>query len=330
MNTPPLSPPAHSGISDVERDTGLSKETLRVWERRYAFPQPLRDAFGERLYPAEQVFKLRLLKRLLDQGYRPGKIVCRSTQELAALADGGAGAVESGSATPALNAGPADELPDELHTCLALCTSHQMGALRLRLTAAAGAMGLDRFVIELVAPLTGLIGEAWSHGRVAVFEEHLYTELLQRVMRHAIFTLAPAPDAAGPRVLLTTLPQERHGLGLLMAEALCAAQGADCVSLGVQTPLVDIVEAARHQQADIVALSFSAAVNPRQALEGLNGLRLALPASVALWAGGSNAALRRRAPADFSVLGLADIGPAIAGWRRARRGQDQPSQSGRK
>jgi methylmalonyl-CoA mutase cobalamin-binding subunit len=297
-----LPPPAHSGISDVERDTGLSKETLRVWERRYAFPQPLRDAHGERLYPAEQVFKLRLLKRLLDQGHRPGKIVCRSAPELAALAG------EARAPAPA-------DLPDDLAACLALCTSHQMGALRARLVGAAAGMGLERFVAELVAPLTGLIGEAWARGEVAVFEEHLYTEALQMALRHAIVALAPGPDAAGPRILLTTLPQERHALGLLMAEALFTAQGADCVSLGVQTPLADIVDATRSQRADIVALSFSAAVNPRLAAEGLRGLHAALPPTVALWAGGANAALRRRGPFPWRVLGLADIGPALRDWR---------------
>ncbi|HRI93726.1 MAG TPA: MerR family transcriptional regulator, partial [Accumulibacter sp.] len=30
-------------IGAVERDTGLGKDTLRVWERRYGFPQPTRD-----------------------------------------------------------------------------------------------------------------------------------------------------------------------------------------------------------------------------------------------------------------------------------------------
>ncbi|RYD60733.1 MAG: MerR family transcriptional regulator, partial [Verrucomicrobiaceae bacterium] len=53
------------GIAAVERDTGISKETLRVWERRYGFPAPERDASGERLYPSEQVQRLRLVKRLL-------------------------------------------------------------------------------------------------------------------------------------------------------------------------------------------------------------------------------------------------------------------------
>jgi DNA-binding transcriptional MerR regulator len=41
----------HFSIAAVERDTGIGKDTLRVWERRYGFPQPGRDSFGERSYP---------------------------------------------------------------------------------------------------------------------------------------------------------------------------------------------------------------------------------------------------------------------------------------
>ena len=63
-------------IAAVERDTGLTKDTLRVWERRYGFPQPERDAHGERAYPLEQVEKLRIVKRLMDGGHRPGALFC--------------------------------------------------------------------------------------------------------------------------------------------------------------------------------------------------------------------------------------------------------------
>ena len=62
-------------IAAVERDTGIAKDTLRVWERRYNFPTPLRDKNDDRVYPADQIEKLRLLKRLLDLGHRPGRIV---------------------------------------------------------------------------------------------------------------------------------------------------------------------------------------------------------------------------------------------------------------
>jgi hypothetical protein len=71
------------GIAQVERDTGLSKDQLRMWERRYGFPQPGRDAFGERAYAPEQVKKLRLIRRLMDASLRPGKLIHAALPELA-------------------------------------------------------------------------------------------------------------------------------------------------------------------------------------------------------------------------------------------------------
>jgi DNA-binding transcriptional MerR regulator/methylmalonyl-CoA mutase cobalamin-binding subunit len=301
--TPQLVP---SSISDVERDTGVAKETLRVWERRYDFPQPLRDPNGERVYPIEQVQKLRLVKRLLDLGFRPGKVIQYSTDELQQLTSKASGKGDTPSA-------PAPEL----QTYLDLCKSHQMETLRRRLSQALLMMGLKSFVIELVAPLTTLIGEAWASGQLATFEEHLYTESLTVVMRSAIFAMPQAsPGHPGaPRILLTTLPQERHGLGLLMAEAMCVAEGAHCISLGVQTPLLDIVEAARAQRVDIIALSFSVAMNPRQALDGLAELHTRLAGCAGLWAGGGNTALKRRRPPYVQVFDLAGLAGAIGEWR---------------
>ena len=52
-------------IAAVERETGLSKDTLRVWERRYGFPTPARDGKGERVYSSAQLERLRL-----DESFR--------------------------------------------------------------------------------------------------------------------------------------------------------------------------------------------------------------------------------------------------------------------
>ena len=64
-------------ISAVERDTGIGRDTLRIWEWRYGYPGPQSEAThkGERRYPLSQVQRLQLIRRLLDQGLRPGKIV---------------------------------------------------------------------------------------------------------------------------------------------------------------------------------------------------------------------------------------------------------------
>ena len=55
-----------------------------MWERRYAFPRPERDVKGERVYTNEDVEKLKLVKILMAEGYRPSKII---NQSLTALRD---------------------------------------------------------------------------------------------------------------------------------------------------------------------------------------------------------------------------------------------------
>jgi DNA-binding transcriptional MerR regulator/methylmalonyl-CoA mutase cobalamin-binding subunit len=302
-------PAVLSSISDVERDIGVAKETLRVWERRYGFPQPQRDANGERVYPPDQVHRLSLVKRLLDQGFRPGKIMNLGTEELSELG------TKPGSA--ASSRGLDDP---EIRACIDLIRSHKIAELRQRLTQSMLLMGLRRGVTELVAPLTTAVGMAWARGDVAVFEEHLYSEMLQGVMRNAISaaTQQAGHAQATPRVLLTTVPQERHGLGLLMAEALLALEGAHCVSLGVQTPLGDIVEAARAQRADIVALSFSGVTSPRAAVDNVNELRARLADQAEVWAGGAGVETARRHLSPGNVLDLAAIPAAVARWRAQR------------
>ncbi|MFP5399988.1 MAG: B12-binding domain-containing protein, partial [Gammaproteobacteria bacterium] len=170
------------------------------------------------------------------------------------------------------------------------------------------------------APLMTLVGDAWLRGRLDVHEEHMVTESVQLLLRHALASLPESAPDATPRVLLTTLPGEPHGLGLLMAEALLAVDGAVCVSLGVQTPLWDVVLATRAYRADVVAIGFSGSVNPNHVVDALVELRAKLPGDVALWAGGSAPVLRRRAVDGVLPLPtLEAMQQALQHWRDARR-----------
>jgi DNA-binding transcriptional MerR regulator len=288
-------------ISAVERETGLSKDTLRVWERRYSFPEPLRDANGERIYGADQVGKLRVLKRLIDRGFRPSKIVGHSVEELLALVEAGTAAAQ----TPAEHA----EILEQVR-------AHDVAGLRDALGTALLRQGLAAFLLETVGPLNRQIGEAWMRGELEVFEEHLYTETLQRLLRNALAGLAQRGDP--PRVVLTTFPAELHGLGLLMAECMLALEGAACTSLGTQTPVQDIARAATSHRADVVALSFSLAYPVGQAIDGLSALRAQLGRGTEIWVGGANPGLVRRAVEGVQAIPeLAAVPEAIARWREA-------------
>lgn len=291
-------------ISAVERDTGLSKDTLRVWERRYGFPTPDRDSAGERIYSLEQLEKLRLIKRLMDQGFRPRKLVGAPTAELMAL-------IEQHWSSEACRT----PTQTDFSAFMEMLRAHRVDELRASLSQLVMKHGLQRFVIDCVAPLNVEVGEAWMRGEIEIYEEHLYTEQMQNTLRSTMVGAQPAAMQP-PKVLLTTFPDEEHALGLLMVEAMLVSEGTQCVSLGVQTPLTHIREAAITGNFDVVALSFSAAYSSRQAVEGLLSLRGALPERVALWAGGTGVRDKaRQLPAVQTVGALTETLDVLQRWR---------------
>ncbi len=72
-------------INVVEKETNISKYLLRMWERRYSFPRPERDSKGERVYTKDDVEKLQLIKKLMEEGYRPSKIIDQDLSDLRVL-----------------------------------------------------------------------------------------------------------------------------------------------------------------------------------------------------------------------------------------------------
>lgn len=301
--------PITVSIAAVERDTGLSKDTLRVWERRYGFPTPERDPFGERAYTLEQIEKLRVIRRLLDSGHRPGRIVSLDIATLHSIG-------QSLSPTPQRMGGAS---AIDLRSYMDLIKNHDTDGLRRALAQACMRMGVASMVCDVIAPLNVMVGDAWIRGTLEVFEEHMYTESVQIALRSAIANAPVAPASASPRVLMTTLPQEPHGLGLLMAEAMLSLEGCCCLSLGTQTPILDTVLAATAYRCAVVALSFTANQNPNYVIHSLEELRQKLPADIDIWAGGNCPALQRKQLSGIAVItDLRGIGGFMDTWRAQR------------
>ena len=293
----------HFSIAAVERDTGLSKDVLRMWERRYGFPTHERDANGERAYAGTQVDRLRLIKRLMDQGHRPGKLIATADEELNTLV----------SRRSVRQANPANAPDTELSVLLQLIKQHDAAGYQQAMQQRLARQGMQSFVQDTVAPLTRSVGEAWEDGSFEVFEEHLFTELTKRLLRQAIATLPGGQRS--PRILLTSVPDEPHVIGLLMAESLFTLEGAECIPLGTQMPLLEIGRAAIAHEADVVALSFSTAFPQRQIPTLLQQLRMMLPDETCLWVGGGGIARLAKMDGVLLLNSLAEALSAITTWR---------------
>ena len=190
------------------------------------------------------------------------------------------------------------------------------------LTQALARRGAEGFVHGAALPLVVATGEAWHAGTLAVHQEHLLTQTLQRVLGIAAQALqssrADRPDQL--RFVLATYPGETRALGLAMLEVVLAAQGCACVQLGSELPHEQLAGAAQLHAADGVALSFSSFFKPSRVVPVLAALREALPAARALWVGGGCTGLAEPLPPGVRrFTGLGEIGPALADLRKRKR-----------
>jgi len=287
----------HYSISDVSRISGIPKDLLRMWERRYGYPAPQRDDNGDRLYSSDQLDKLVLIRQLQDQGRRPGKLIPLPLDELKSMLQ------------PEVTAFDEEELVSQLRR-------GEISDLRQWLQEQLLALGLRRFVHQLVAPATTAVGDAWAREELATYEEHLFTEIMKGVVRQA---LAEHYRVGGePRVMLTTLSGEKHGMGLLMVEALLRLGGAEVIPFGTEMPFGDIQEAAVSHRVDVIGLSFSASFKGDDAVVMLSGLRQLIDPAIRIWVGGAGLDNGYRFPEGVEHFSdLYAVERAIAEWHRS-------------
>lgn len=302
MDTRKPSTSTIDSVAALERETGIPSATLRIWERRYGFPHPQRDSRGRRCYDLAQLTKLQLVSQLIARGERPGRLLSLNTNELRAELTDAAAHLEG----------------DALVRLLRGMDGH---AIQMHLLQQLTMHGIPAFLADTLPSINQKVGRAWATGALQPFEEHLYTECVQQVLRVSLAGVPASPAGARPKVLLATFTGELHGLGLLSAHLMLANEGCACLSLGLSLAAPQIAAAAERCDADCIALSISANAPQRETLANLQLLRQRVGAKVRLWAGGSSAVLDHAdliADASFerftSVAGLPE---AVRRWRAA-------------
>jgi DNA-binding transcriptional MerR regulator/methylmalonyl-CoA mutase cobalamin-binding subunit len=288
-------------IQQVAQLSGISAHTLRMWERRYRFPVPRRTSGGARRYSEGDVEALKLVARALAAGYRAGDVVGKPRADLLPL-------------FPAENAPAAMGAPPAIDRALAALATHDVDSLRDEVRRALATLGPLRFLVDYATPLALRVGELWEAGALSIHAEHLTTELLSTQLRGLL--IGYETQRGRPRVLLTTLPGEQHGLALEVVAVYLALQQAAPRLLGVSTPVEEIVAAAVELDVDVVGVSVSLAAPPRATTSLLRKLLRELPRRHELWIGGAGAVTL---PGARAATTWADLEDLVRGWRRDRR-----------
>ena len=285
-------------IGALSNATGVPANTLRTWQRRYGFPAAARTDGGQRVYAPECVEQVRLVARGIELGHRPAHLVVAPLADLRALCGG---ATEPGAASgprpaPAtaspLSIVPTPSPPGGVDAWLGFVAALDGESLDRAFRAELARAGLDAFLDRWAGPFLEAVGVAWATGRLQPFQEHFAAERLREFL---VACWRPMAESnVGPVAILTTVPGERHGLGLHIAACSAAAAGWRIIFLGVETPLPDIAACVAQAGAAAVLVSVSSAASAAQVAWDLQALQARLPVGVSLVVGGAGA------PADAS------------------------------
>jgi DNA-binding transcriptional MerR regulator len=272
-------------IGNVERDTGIGRDTLRIWERRYGFPEPARNDKGERIYSEAQVRRLQRIRRLLDQGMRPGKLLVLAEPALEEL--------EASLLPASLSTG--DASVDAMIDSIRSADAEQLETL---LRQRYKQQDMQGFIVQTVVPLLEMVGDLWAGGQLQIFQEHFLSQQLIRFINAEVASVEKSTSQ--PRVLLATLPGEEHTLGLLMVVAILAASGRHAINLGGEVPMDQITQAVQQFHVDVVGITFSGAYQYANIRSHLFELRALLPENVQIWTGGEGVRRLRNLPTGIT------------------------------
>lgn len=213
--------PPHLRSGAVARMLRMPVATLRVWERRYGLTQPALSPGGQRLYCADDVRRLALLKQLTDLGHAIGSLATLDMAQLQRVAS-----THTNALVATKKSGRPDVAPVAVIRTWRLAVIGAALGNRLRRPALLRRLGRP---VELLGPFADAAQAAIALQGAAVDALLIHEPHLHEGWLASIHTAAPAL-AAVPKAVL-------YGFA---AEPLCEALATDNIML-LREPQPDTV-----------------------------------------------------------------------------------------
>jgi len=258
-------------IHRVARLTGLSKDVIRVWERRYGLVKPSRSSNRYREYSDGEVALLRFVKAQMEQGATIGTLAAEGHDSLIAR-------MRIATPVSAEEQKPHERLLDDLIGSL---DPLDKAGFERRLNGAVAVIPFEEAVQRILLPLQRRIGELWHQGRLNTAVEHYVTKIVQQKL-FSVMNQLPVNEF-GPRVLIACPEGETHEIGAQAVAYIAATKGCHVYYLGPNLPSSDLMTFCEKIKPDLVLLSLTDVKAEAAALQQLKELeQLATRWSVAV------------------------------------------------
>ncbi|MEY3213477.1 MAG: hypothetical protein RIT28_3958 [Pseudomonadota bacterium] len=283
-------------IKTVAERTGIPRNTILAWERRYELFDVARASNNFREYTDKDVELLARIKAMCDEGYRVSEAISllRERSEVAAAAPA-APAPQGQSALGGVVDGQHELMERLLHF-------DRAGADRAmeRLWF----LPFERILDDVFLPCLHEMGDGWAQGRYSITQEHFMSAFLRDQLGGMLRQLGGGPEH-GQMVVCSSIEGDSHELGLLAVAIKLALRGWRVENLGADLP---VVELARHVRAsEEVRLVIVAVTLKRPEVElrrVLNALRALIPREIAVIAGGPGVSVLRGPSHDSALDGI--------------------------
>jgi len=230
--------------------TGIPRNTLIAWERRYGVVQPTRHPNGYRSYSDEDVSRLNRIKNALAAGLKVSEAVALlAKQESEPERSQSPAETWTGAALPSAEA-QLEELASELVRTL-VCYDKDAAH---RIIAQLSPVPFNRRLEAVYFPALREIGQRWERGDISVVQEHYASSILRAHFASLLVSVGPSNPRA-PHAACTTFVEDLHELSALALAVQLSLDGWRVSYLGPNLPAEEVVAFARQQNPRLLCVS---------------------------------------------------------------------------
>lgn len=226
-------------VAEVAHRLGVAPATLRTWDRRYGLGPSSHEAGEHRRYTDEDLARLAVMRRLVVSGV--------PAQQAAQLAKSSQVAIDEPLPLPKFQ-----DREDVVTAIVRALDGIDSGFVEALIRREILACGIIKTWNEILVPALVLIGKRWEETGSGIEIEHLFSEIVKRVMRDC------ANEIETPRnpkpVLLASIGEEHHCLAIHALAAALAEENIATHFLGARTPVAAISEMVRKTHPPVVFL----------------------------------------------------------------------------